>query len=110
MAMASNIQTPNLKTNVIVLSKIKLTTNISAITLKLMTETPNIKSTNADNSSAANSNITFLKYKKCKAKNICFAFLYYYNLELMVSRVRLFHHVQCHILQSERLQQSHYNR
>jgi hypothetical protein len=72
--MASNIQTPNLKTNVMVLSKIKLTTNITAITLKLMTETPNIKSINADNNSAANSNITFLRYKKCKVKKFSFAF------------------------------------
>ncbi len=57
--MASNIHTPNLKIKEIVLSRIKLSTNISAITLKLMTDIPNINSTNADNKSAANSNITF---------------------------------------------------
>lgn len=55
--MASNIQMPNLKINEMVLSKIKLNSNISAITLKLMTDIPNINSTNADNKRAANSNI-----------------------------------------------------
>ena len=56
--MASNIHRPNLKIKVIVLSKIKLNNKITAITLRLMTEIPNINSTNADNKSAANSNIT----------------------------------------------------
>lgn len=55
--MASNIQMPNLKIKDIVLSRMKLNTNISAITLKLMTEIPNINSTNADNKRAASSNI-----------------------------------------------------
>ena len=55
--MASNIQMPNLKIKEIVLSRIKLSTNISAITLKLMTDIPNINNTNADNKSAASSNI-----------------------------------------------------
>jgi hypothetical protein len=41
-----------------VVSKTKLNNRISAITLKLITETPNINSTNADSKSAANSNIT----------------------------------------------------
>ncbi len=55
--MASNIQIPNLKIKDIVVSKIKLSTNIRAITLKLMTDIPNINSINADNKRAANSNI-----------------------------------------------------
>ena len=55
--MASKIHKPNLKIKVMVLSNTKLSTNISAITLKLITEIPNIKSTNADNNSAANSNM-----------------------------------------------------
>lgn len=57
--MANNIHTPNLKIKEIVLSRTKLSTNIRAITLKLMTDTPNINRTNADSKSAANSNITF---------------------------------------------------
>ena len=57
--MASNIQMPNLKINEMVLSRIKLNTNISAITLKLMTDIPNINKTNADNKRAASSNIIF---------------------------------------------------
>jgi len=57
--MANNIHTPNLKIKEIVLSRTKLSTNIRAITLKLMTDTPNINRTNADSRSAANSNITF---------------------------------------------------
>lgn len=48
---------PNLKIKEMVLSRIKLSNKISAITLKLMTDIPNIKSTNADNKRAANSNI-----------------------------------------------------
>ncbi|WP_193755638.1 hypothetical protein [Psychromonas sp. psych-6C06] len=67
--MASNIQKPNLKIKDKVLNKIKLSTIISAITLKLMTEIPNINRTNADNKSAANSNITLLKKKNAKAEN-----------------------------------------
>jgi len=68
--MASKIQTPNLKIKEIVLSKIKLSINISAMTVKLMTDTPNINRTNADNKSAANSNIRLLKNKKCKARRL----------------------------------------
>ena len=64
--MASNIHKPNLKINEIVLSRIKLRIKIKAITLKLMTETPNINRINADNKSAANSNITLLKSKNAK--------------------------------------------
>mgnify|MGYP003629765153 CR=1 FL=1 len=59
MTKASNIHMPNLKINEIVLNKMKLNINIRAITLKLITDTPNINSTNADSKSAANSNITF---------------------------------------------------
>ena len=59
--MASNIQKPNLKINENALSRIKLKTNINAITLKLITEIPNMNRTNADNKSKANSNIIFLK-------------------------------------------------
>lgn len=65
--MASNIHMPNLKTKETVLIKIKLNTSINAITVKLMTDIPNINSTNADNKSAANSNIRLLK----KMQSMC---------------------------------------
>lgn len=64
--MASKIQTPNLKIKEMVLRRIKLKANINAITLKLMTEIPNINRTNADNKSAANSNITPPESKNAK--------------------------------------------
>lgn len=55
--MASKIQKPNLKINERVLSRIKLNIKISAITIKLITDMPNINKTNALSSKAANSNI-----------------------------------------------------
>ena len=48
---------PNLKINEMVLSRTKLNSKISAITVKLIIETPNMNSINADSKSAANSNI-----------------------------------------------------
>lgn len=103
--MASKIQKPNLKINEIVLKNIKLNTKIAAITPKLMAETPNIKSTNADNNSAANSNMMFLKIKNAKPPNHGFAL----NRlkKLVVNRVTLFRHVLCHRHLNVQLQQFH---
>ena len=67
MAMASNIQNPNLKIKVNVLIKIKLKIIISAITVKLITERPNINNTNAQSNNAPSSSIK-TPYKKCKAR------------------------------------------
>jgi hypothetical protein len=61
--MASNIHKPNLKINEMLLSRIKLSSKIKAIILKLMTDIPNINRINADNNSAVNSNIMLLKVK-----------------------------------------------
>ena len=57
MPMANNIQNPNLKMNDKVLNKSMLKIIIIAITVKLMTETPNINKTNAESNNAPNSNI-----------------------------------------------------
>lgn len=65
--MASKIQNPNLKMNEIVLSNTKLNIKMIAITVKLITETPNINKTKALSNKAANSNIKAL-IKNAKRK------------------------------------------
>ena len=70
MIMASKIQKPNLKMNEIVLSSTKLNIKMSAITVRLITDTPNINKTNALSNKAANSNIKYLVINGSSHNNV----------------------------------------
>lgn len=74
MAIASNTQKPNLKTNDNVLNKIKLKIRITAMTVTLMTDSPNIKKTKAESNNAPISNIKtpyYLKKMQSQIAELC---------------------------------------